>query len=113
MQLDHACGVESEVVVGFVARRFVARRFVARRLVVGFVVQIVGVVVAQPDLEVIAESGRCDVTPFDQHDAVELGEFVQREFFDVARPVEAVDVGVVERPPPVGAGITVQECERR
>ena len=45
-----------------------------------------------------------DVAPLDEHDPVERRQLVQRQVVDVARAVEPVEVGVVQRQPVATAG---------
>ena len=66
----------------------------------------------EADLEVVAERRAGDVTPLDEHDPVERRQLVQRKIVDVARALEPIDVGVVERQP-VRQRIAVDERERR
>ena len=65
----------------------------------------------QTDDDVLAERRLDDVTPFDEHDAVILGELEQGEVSDLGELIEPVQVGVVQRD--AGGVVAVHERERR
>ena len=89
------------------SRRVGRHRFVA---VVGDIVDIVDLV--ETHLEVVTQRRAGDVAPLDEHDPVERRQLVQGEVVDVARALEPVDVGVVQRQP-ARQRIAVDERERR
>ena len=100
LHLDQSRLVQSEVVVDhggpaaddqLTAGLIVARLIVAGQNFIGLIIT------GQSNLEMVAETGCGDVTPFDQHDAVELGQLAECQLVDVTGRFEPIDVGMMQR----------------